>query len=69
MVGATVPINTLITALETNKDSSPASFPHLADHLKEVANIAVRNVQSKDMYGVCSDQVNVFNRSAVGLAT
>jgi len=44
LVGATVPINTLITTLELNKDSSPSSFPYLADHLKKVANVAVRNV-------------------------
>ena len=48
-VGATVPINTLITALESHKDSSPTSFPHLADHLKKVANVAVRNVCNIDV--------------------
>ena len=53
MVGATVPLNTLITALESNKDSSPTSFPYLADHLKKVANVAVRNVHRVELCGVC----------------
>ena len=44
LVGATVPLTTLIAVLESNKDYSPSSFPHLADHVKKVANVAVRNV-------------------------
>ena len=79
-VGSTVPINTLITALESHKDSSPTSFPYLADHLKKVANVAVRNVRSIDVcvcVCVCartracvySHQVILFIRSAVGPVT
>ncbi|XP_065883616.1 xanthine dehydrogenase-like isoform X2 [Dysidea avara] len=45
-VGATVSLNTLIATLESHKDSSPNSFPYLADHLKKIANVAVRNIGS-----------------------
>ena len=43
-VGATVSLNVLIATLESHKDLSPKSFPYLADHLKKVASVAVRNV-------------------------
>ena len=44
MVGSAVPLSVLIGLLETNKDSSPATFSQLAHHLSKIANVPVRNV-------------------------
>ena len=44
VVGSAVPLSVLIELLQTHKDSSPSTFPQLADHLSKIGNVPVRNV-------------------------
>ena len=49
VVGSAIPLSILIELLQTNKDSSPSTFPQLADHLSKIANVPVRNVSSQTL--------------------
>ena len=66
VVGGAIPLNTLVDLLQTHKDRSSATFPQLAEHLAQIANVPVRNVRVLPPF---DDRLTVFPSSSLSRLT